>query len=57
MKSEDEMKGYTLKEFHALLLLSLDIDPRHHEFIEKHFGDDMTPKQRMDYIKELMGET
>jgi hypothetical protein len=56
MKSEDEVEGYTMEEFHALLPLVVDIDPRHHEFLEKYFGDDMTPKERMDYIKELMSE-
>jgi len=56
MKSEEEVEGYTLEEFHALLPLVVDIDPRHHEFLEKYFGNDMTPKERMDYIKELMSE-
>ena len=53
-EEEEEMEGYTLGEFHALLLLLVDIEPRHHEFIAKYFGNDMTPKQRMDYIKVLM---
>jgi hypothetical protein len=54
MKSEEEVEGYTLEEFHALLTLLINVDDQHKEFVEKYFGDDMTPKQRMDYIKRLM---
>jgi hypothetical protein len=56
MKSEEEVEGYTLEEFHVLLLLAIDVDPRHHEYIWKHFGHDMTPKERMDYIEELISD-
>jgi hypothetical protein len=53
-EEEDEVEGYTLGEFHALLSLLVDVDDQHKELIEKYFGNDMTPKQRMDYIKRLM---
>lgn len=52
-EEEEEMEGYTLGEFHALLSLLVDVEP-HKEFVERYFGNDMTPKQRMDYIKVLM---
>jgi hypothetical protein len=54
MKSEDEEKieGYTMEEFHALLLLLVDLKPEYREFIEKYFADDMTPKQRLEYIEK-----
>ena len=53
MKSEDEEKieGYTMEEFHALLSLLVDLKPEYREFIEKYFADDMTPKQRLEYIE------
>ena len=53
MKSKDEEKieGYTMEEFHALLLLLVDLKPEYREFIEKYFADDMTPKQRLEYIE------
>ena len=58
MKSEEEVEGYTLEEFHALLSLVTGVNygPEYRGFIEKYFADDMTPKERMDYIKELMSE-
>jgi len=58
MKSEEEVEGYTLEEFHALLPLVTGVNygPEYRGFIEKYFADDMTPKERMDYIKELMSE-
>ena len=52
MRSEDEAEGYTLEEFHALLALLADIKPEYREFIEKYFADDMTPKERLEYIKK-----
>jgi len=52
MRSEDEVEGYTLEEFHALLALLADIKPEYREFIEKYFADDMTPKERLEYIKK-----
>lgn len=54
MKSKDEEKieGYTMEEFHALLLLLVDLKPEYREFIEKYFANDMTPKQRFEYIED-----
>jgi hypothetical protein len=54
MKSEEEVEGYTLEEFHALLALLADIKPEYREFIEKYFADDMTPKQRLEYIEKTI---
>jgi hypothetical protein len=55
MKSE-EVEGYTLEEFHSLLSLVTGVNygPEYKEFIEKYFADDMTPKERFEYIKRLM---
>jgi hypothetical protein len=56
MKSEEEVEGYTLEEFHALLSLVTGVryGPEYKEFIEKYFADDMTPEERFEYIKRLM---
>ena len=51
MKSEEEVEGYTLEEFHALLSLLVDLKPEYRGFIEKYFADDMTPKERLEYIE------
>ena len=62
MKSEEEMEGYTMEEFHALLPLLVDallpllvdLKPEYREFIEKYFADDMTPKERLEYIEKTI---
>jgi len=57
MKSEEEVEGYTLEEFHALLSLVVDLKPEYvinKEFIEKYFADDMTPKERLEYIEKTI---
>ena len=60
MKSEEEeeMEGYTMEEFHALLSLVTGVryGPEYKEFIEKYFADDMTPKQRLEYIGRLLAK-
>jgi len=56
MKSEEEVEGYTLEEFHALLSLVTGVNygPEYRGFIEKYFADDMTPKERLEYIGRLL---
>jgi hypothetical protein len=49
-----EVEGYTMEEFHALLALVVDLKPEYKEFIEKYFADDMTPKQRLEYIEKTV---
>ena len=57
MKSQDEegVEGYTLEEFHAVLSLMVNLRPEYREFIEKNFANDMTPKERLDYVQNMRG--